>query len=146
MNEYFTICHSSANVVTVSAHSYLIISELGDIFLLNLQGCGQSLACRTMSRESFPLMTVPITPDPQKSTLNPLDHAGGLAGHQGVLLNLHLMEKGHWDSSKSCGFEDRYFQTPLYLRSHLVFSSFPSVNEQPYTDGKITCSVESARC
>lgn len=55
-------------------------------------------------------MAVPISPDPQKSTLNPLDHPGGLAGHQGVVWNLHLMEKGHRTALNLAGLKTGIFR------------------------------------
>lgn len=110
MNEYFAICHSSANIVTDQRSLMFKHLESGDLFLLNLQSCGQNLVCGNVPRERLPLMTEPISTDPQKSTPKPLGHSGGLAGHQGVLLNLHVMEKGHKTALNLVGLKTGIFR------------------------------------
>lgn len=55
----------------------LTISESGDIISSESARLWAEPGLRKHAKREASLMAVPISPDPQKSTLNPLDHPGG---------------------------------------------------------------------
>jgi len=77
VNESFAICHSSANAVTVE-HS-LMFDHLWVGWYISSQSARlwAEPGLRKHAKREASLNAVPISPDPQKSNLNPLDHPGG---------------------------------------------------------------------